>query len=144
VPERPRFHQVNLVVSSTAASLDFYRRLGLDLPEETDLHLELLQEGPVTFELDAHESARIWNASWRRPEGGPSAVLGFEVVEREEVDRLYADLTGEGHPGVQPPFDAFWGARYAIVSDPDGNQIGLMSARDESRRHWPPNEAPDP
>ena len=141
---RPRLHQLNLVVGSTEASLDFYRRLGLDAPAEPDLHLEMEQGGPVTIELDAHESAQIWNASWRRPDGGTNVVLGFEVADRDGVDRIYADLTGAGHPGVQPPFDAFWGARYAIVADPDGNQVGLMSPRDEARQHWPPNEAPDP
>ena len=46
-------------------------------------------------------------------------------------------------PG-QPPFDAFWGARYAIVADPDGNDVGLMSPIDESRRTWPPAESPAP
>ena len=34
----------------------------------------------------------------------------------------------------QPPFDAFWGARYAIVEDPDGNSVGLMSPVDPTRR----------
>jgi hypothetical protein len=46
--------------------------------------------------------------------------------------------------GRQPPFDAFWGARYAIVADPDGNDVGLMSPIDESRRTWPPEESPAP
>jgi uncharacterized glyoxalase superfamily protein PhnB len=49
-----------------------------------------------------------------------------------------------GYLGRQPPFDAFWGARYAIVADPDGNDVGLMSPVDESRRTWPPEESPAP
>jgi hypothetical protein len=28
------------------------------------------------------------------------------------------------------PIDAFWGARYAIIDDPDGNHIGIMSPSD--------------
>ena len=66
------------------------------------------------------------------------------VASREAVDELYGRLTGDGHPGVQPPFDAFWGGRYAIVADPDGNQVGLMSPIDEARRSWPPEASPDP
>jgi predicted enzyme related to lactoylglutathione lyase len=38
----------------------------------------------------------------------------------------------------QPPYDAFWGSRYAIVEDPDGNPVGLMSRRQESQKYWPP------
>jgi len=29
-----------------------------------------------------------------------------------------------------------------IVADPDGNDVGLMSPIDESRRTWPPEESP--
>ena len=43
---------------------------------------------------------------------------------------MYADLTGAGYRGQQPPYDAFWGARYAVVEDPDGNAVGLMSPSD--------------
>jgi uncharacterized glyoxalase superfamily protein PhnB len=37
-------------------------------------------------------------------------------------------------PVQQPPYDAFWGARYAVVSDPDGNAVGIMSPIDPDRR----------
>jgi hypothetical protein len=45
---------------------------------------------------------------------------------------------GARPPSAQPPFDAFWGARYAIVEDPDGNHIGLMSPSDPALRTAPP------
>ena len=32
-----------------------------------------------------------------------------------------------GHRSHLAPFDAFWGARYAVVLDPDGNRIGISS-----------------
>ena len=66
--------------------------------------------------------------------GGPGAVIGFRVESRDEVDRLFTDLTGAGYRGQQPPYDAFWGARYAIVEDPDGNAVGIMSPSDPERR----------
>ena len=46
-------------------------------------------------------------------------------------------LTAAGYAGSQPPYDAFWGARYAIVEDPDGNDVGLMSPIDAQRRFVP-------
>ncbi len=39
----------------------------------------------------------------------------------------YAELTSAGYRGRQPPFDAFWGARYAIVADPDTQICSLGS-----------------
>ena len=35
------------------------------------------------------------------------------------------------------PIDAFWGARYAVVNDPDGNHVGIMSPSDEEHRSVP-------
>ena len=71
-------------------------------------------------------------------------VIGFALRSREAVDEQYAELTSVGYQARQPPFDAFWGARYAIVADPDGNDVGLMSPVDESRRTWPPEQSPAP
>jgi predicted enzyme related to lactoylglutathione lyase len=141
----PRLQQVTLVVGSSERSAAFYRLLGLAVPEAaSDVHVEIPQPAtPVSVELDEVASAGLWNASWRSG-GGTPVILGFGVASREAVDDLYARLTGAGHPGVQPPFDAFWGGRYAIVADPDGNQVGLMSPIDETRASWPPVESPDP
>ena len=68
--------------------------------------------------------------------------LGFQRPTREDVDRMYGEVTGAGYQGRQKPYDAFWGARYAIVADPDGNDVGLMSPIDEQRRTWPPVDSP--
>ena len=61
------------------------------------------------------------------------------MATREDVDDLYAELTSAGYVGQQAPYDAFWGARYAIVEDPSGNSVGLMSPIDEARRAAPPS-----
>ena len=57
---------------------------------------------------------------------------------RDEVDRLVASLTADGVPVQQAPYDAIWGARYAVVSDPDGNAVGIMSPVDDAYRSTPP------
>ena len=51
-------------------------------------------------------------------------------------------MTGAGYEGAQPPYDAFWGARYAVLVDPDGNHVGLMSPSEDARKYWPPKPAP--
>jgi uncharacterized glyoxalase superfamily protein PhnB len=143
----PDLHMLNVVVRDMAASLDFYARLGVAVPDRvktSEVHVQLRMPGGFSLELDTAESARLWHAGWRADPASVGMVVGFTLPSREAVDEHYAELTAAGYVGRQPPFDAFWGSRYAIVADPDGNDIGLMSPLDESRRAWPPEESPSP
>ena len=144
----PVLNQLNLVVRDIDASAAFYRRLGLDVPDtvgdEGIRHVEIVPSGGAQLDLDSEPLAHVYNAAWRRPGGGARALIGFGLASRDAVDETYADITGAGYRGVQPPYDAFWGARYAIVADPDGNEIGLMSPIDDEFRSFPPENSPDP
>lgn len=71
-------------------------------------------------------------------DGRGGVVLFFSVAARADVDRIHAELTRAGYASQQPPEDAFWGARYAIVEDPDGHAVGLMSPMEEARKKPPP------
>jgi catechol 2,3-dioxygenase-like lactoylglutathione lyase family enzyme len=141
----PDLHMLNVVVSDMTASLDFYRRIGVPVPDVGDpsgAHVQLRMPSGFSLELDTAESARLWHAGWRTDPASVHVVIGFALLSRRAVDERYDELTRAGFVGRQPPFDAFWGARYAIVADPDGNDVGLMSPIDESRRNWPPEESP--
>jgi catechol 2,3-dioxygenase-like lactoylglutathione lyase family enzyme len=143
----PDLHMLNLIVGDTAASIEFYRRLGVAVTDDGDgsgVHVQLRMPNGFSLELDSAESVRIWHAGWRADPGSVGMVIGFALPTPEAVDERYGELTAAGYAGRQPPFDAFWGARYAIVADPDGNDVGLMSPIDESRRTWPPEESPAP
>jgi catechol 2,3-dioxygenase-like lactoylglutathione lyase family enzyme len=143
----PDLHMLNLVVGDMPASLEFYRRLGVVAPDSEGMpgaHVQLKMPGGFSLELDTAESARLWHAAWRIDPASVGVVIGFSLRTRQAVDERYAELTSAGYLGRQPPFDAFWGARYAIVADPDGNDVGLMSPVDETRRTWPPGESPAP
>ena len=135
--DRPHLDQINLVVTDMEATVSFYRRLGLDIPDTDpsfqDHHRSAKLSGGIDFDIDSVEFARHWDTGWR----SGAAVFGFKFASREEVDARYADLTLAGYRGQQEPYDAFWGARYAIVEDPDGNAVGLMSSIDPNRRTAP-------
>jgi uncharacterized glyoxalase superfamily protein PhnB len=136
---------LNMVVRDMAASLEFYQRLGIAVPgDAAGAHVQLKMPGGFSLELDTAESARLWHAGWRADPASTQVVLGFMLPTRQAVDDRYADLTSAGYLGRQPPFDAFWGARYAIVADPDGNDVGLMRPVEETRRTWPPQPSPAP
>ena len=49
------------------------------------------------------------------------------ATARNEVDDCYAELIAAGHDGHLEPWDAFWGQRYAVVHDPDGNAVDLFA-----------------
>jgi catechol 2,3-dioxygenase-like lactoylglutathione lyase family enzyme len=143
--EPPQLTHLNLVTRDMRASLEFYRRLGVEAASQQageEPHTELSMPGGFTLELDTAESARTWHAGIRADPASGRVVLGFSVPSREAVDACYAELTAAGYTGRQAPFDAFWGGRYAIVADPDGNDISLTSPVDESKRSWPPEESP--
>ncbi len=136
------FCQLNFVVQDMAATIDFYHRLGLEFEAEPDtFHLAVDLPNGQYLEFDTADFGPQWNSGWRGGFGGP-VVIGFSVPTREAVDETYHDLTAAGAKGQQPPYDPFWGARYAIVEDPDGNAIGLMSPIDPDRRFWPPQPPP--
>ena len=138
-----RFDQLNLVTGDVQASRAFYARLGVAFRDEGDAlwdqhHVSGQQSDdvPVDIDIDSTTFAPKWNTGWP---GGTGVVLGFKVETRDEVDAMVTTLAADGVPVQQPPFDAFWGARYAVVSDPDGNAVGIMSPVDPERRSPPPD-----
>jgi len=123
------FNVIGLVVADMGKSLAFYRRLGLDLPAEADAepHVELALPGGLRLAWDTVETIRSFDPEWTPAQGSPRVGLAFRCAESAEVDRVYAALVGAGYSGHKEPWDAFWGMRYAVVHDPDGNGVDLFA-----------------
>ncbi|WP_405841385.1 VOC family protein [Streptomyces platensis] len=128
-PSAPRFAAIGMVVADMPAALAFYRRLGLDIPADADTapHAEAPLPGGLRLMWDSHETARAIDPDWTPPQGGTPTGLAFECTGPAEVDKLYAELTDAGYTGEKPPWDAFWGHRYAVVQDPDGHGVDLFA-----------------
>ena len=138
-------HQINVVVRDMRRALEFYRVLGLAIeevsPEWTEWakhHSRGWTSNGIRVEFDSVAFAKQWNPGLDEARLGSAAILMFHVSSREEVDRVHARVTAAGHRSHKAPEDAFWGARYAIVEDPDGNSVGIMSTIDDSKRRPPP------
>ena len=120
--------QVNLVVSDLERSRKFFGRFGWKFEPIGDAALLAQMPGGALVSIHLPEFVRLWNAGYDGSTSG-ATVLDISLPDRESVDRLHAEFTSEGHRSCQEPVDAFWGPRYAIVEDPDGNLVGLKSPR---------------
>lgn len=144
---KPDLDQIDLVVRDMEATIAFYRALGVEIPEEAIWrtasgahHVDITMPSGLIVHFDSAALAKVYDRGWREPTGsGTRNVLSFKVSPGEEVDRIHDELTALGYSSAQAPYDTFWGARYAIVEDPDGNHIGIMGPSDPARRSAPPD-----
>ncbi|MGH3899375.1 MAG: VOC family protein [Pseudonocardiaceae bacterium] len=124
-----RLDAIGLVVADMAASLAFYRRLGLDIPADADAapHVEVALPGGLRLLWDTEDTIRSFAPDWTAPKGGNRTSLAFRMPGPAAVDSAYTELTAAGYQGEHPPWDAFWGQRYAVVHDPDGLTVDLFA-----------------
>jgi catechol 2,3-dioxygenase-like lactoylglutathione lyase family enzyme len=127
----PVLDVIGLVTTDLAASLRFYRRLGLDIPTEADgePHVEVSLSGGIRLCWDPVSTILSFDPTWTAPPAGSGhrANLAFRCADPAEVDAVFADLVGAGYSGRHEPWDAFWGQRYATVLDPDGTPVDLYA-----------------
>ena len=125
-----RLDLIGIVVDDMARSLAFYRRLGFDLPPEADAegHVEAVLPGGLRMAWDSVEVVRSFDPEWRPPSGSHRIGLAFACDGPAGVDATFAELVDAGYRAHREPWDAFWGQRYAVVLDPDGNSIDLFAA----------------
>lgn len=107
----------------------FYRLLGFRFPDygPDDMHVEAVTApGDVRLMIDRAELATKLIGAAPRPSNG--AAFGMLCESPAEVDSVAAALTAAGFEMRDPPWDAFWGQRYATAADPDGYLIDLFAA----------------
>jgi|SRR5579884_54495 len=130
------FVGIHMAVTDMAATMAFYRRIGLDVPEgaEQESHVEIDMGGGAHLAFSTPAIIAMYDPGWRGPSAGTATVLQFSLPSREAVDDLYRTLVGAGYTGHLVPIDAFWGNRYCEVDDPDGHTVGFHSAPNDGRR----------
>lgn len=117
----PSLNHVTLECRDYAASVDFYKTLGLqqivDSPGNGYARFEV--PNGVTFSI--HQSDDI----------ATSTVVYFES---KRLDAWVTELSSQGYAFEQMPQDEIWGWREAKLLDPAGNMVCLYSAG-ENRRY---------
>jgi uncharacterized glyoxalase superfamily protein PhnB len=124
----PRLNAIGIVASDMGRSIEFYRLLGVDVPETPDEgHVDAFLQNGVRFMLDSESTMRSFRPDWSR-ETGNQIGIAFECESPAEVDETYRRVVEAGFHGEKEPWDAFWGQRYAQVQDPDGVGVDLYAA----------------
>lgn len=119
---------VGMVVKDMAASLAFYRLLGLPIPEGKDDedYVDVITPNGYRISFNSVKLHRMLEPDWVEPQS-TRISLAFKCDSPAEVDATYERLVAQGYHGHKTPWDAFWGQRYAQVDDPDGNHVDLFA-----------------
>lgn len=118
-----RLNQVTVGCTDYAASVAFYKALGLTLIVDSPPHYARFEtQTGETFSL--HEVEAV---------AAPTTVVYFEI---ETLDETVAALKAAGLTFISDPADQSWGWREARLRDPAGNEICLFWGGDN--RRFPP------
>jgi len=103
---------VTLAVQNMAQSVDFYRKLGLDIEyggEDANFTSFRAGDGFINLIRTGSEAGRWW---------------GRVILRVEDVDSLYSKLK---ESGLEPesPRDGDWGERFFHLKDPDGHELSF-------------------
>ena len=125
-PDMATLNAVGIVTADMAASVRFYRLLGLDVPDPSPDHLDTVLPNGIRLMFDTDAVIGSFDADWKRATGNQLS-LAFECESPAEVDDTYARVVAAGFVGRREPWDAFWGQRYAQLEDPDGVPVDLYA-----------------
>jgi hydroxymethylpyrimidine/phosphomethylpyrimidine kinase len=117
----PSLNHVTVGCRNYAASVDFYKALGLqqivDSPDNAYARFEM--PNGVTFSIQQNDDCAT------------STVVYFES---KRLDAWVTELSSQGYVFEQMPQDESWGWREARLLDPAGNMVCLYHAG-ENRRY---------
>jgi uncharacterized glyoxalase superfamily protein PhnB len=126
----PQLAAIGIVTADMRESVGFYRLLGVEVADPEDSphgHHEATLPNGLRLMWDTEETIRSFDEGWTRATGNVLA-LAFECASPAEVDETYRRVVEAGFPSRKEPWDAFWGQRYAQVSDPDGVPVDLFAS----------------
>src|SRR5882757_514330 len=116
-----------LDVRDLQRSIEFYRLLGLEIPDplpDRPVSLYRMESGVSLVLIEGWAERN--DPSWVRPDRGYQQLMEFLVGDDAAVDAEWTKLTGAGHHGRMAPTKTN-GPYAAMVDDPDGNVVLITS-----------------
>lgn len=122
-------YMVGVIVADMPRALEFYRRLGVDVPEgsEDKQHVEVKMSG-LTFFLNTNQGRAKFDPVRTEATGGYRMILEFYLKQKELVEAKYAEMIGYGYESHVAPYMVSPKMCFAMINDPDGNTILLSGS----------------
>ena len=123
-------YMVGVTTQDMSKSVEFYRRLGLTIPEgdEAKPHIEIKMLDELTFFLNNRPVASDNPALMGTASGSYAILLEFYLKTEAAVVAKYDELIALGYTSYHTPFKTNIGMLFAFVNDPDGNTVLLSGA----------------
>jgi uncharacterized glyoxalase superfamily protein PhnB len=121
---------LGLIVKDMPASLEFYRRLGVAIPDGSEklTHVEV-KMGGLTFFLDSNPNRwdprfdRVSNPQTAEAPDRYSSIIEFYLNEEDSVRAKYDEMVEYGYQGYREPYSTSFGMCFAMLKDPDDNTV---------------------
>lgn len=118
-------YMVGVIVNDIEKSIEFYRRLGVKVPEKHERpNFAQIQMGDMTFFLSQRDQNKTWDPNNTVvSDEGYRIILEFYLKTQEAVEKKYQELLNYGYESHLEPYITPFNMYFAIIKDPDGNQI---------------------
>lgn len=123
-----KLSMVGVIVEDMAKSVEFYRRVGVEIPEGNEnLPYVAVKMDELTFFLSTKQFNQHWDPANTDASGGYRIILEFFLKSREAVDAKYNELVGYGYESHVAPYVTSFNTYFAMVNDPDHNTVLLSN-----------------
>ncbi len=121
-----KLDMVGIIVSEMSKAITFYETLGFTVVgDPNQAYVELNNQG-VRISLNTQEMIEgIYG--FPPASQGEQIELAFLCDGPADVNQVVAKMKEAGYEVFKEPWDAFWGQRYAIIKDLDGNLLSLFA-----------------
>ena len=115
---------IGLASRDLARSVDFYERVGFVRAHQNERGCTMIIGTTKLFIFPAGPQEASTRAITLV--GNPVGIDHISLLV-DDVDRSFAELSARGITFTSLPADQTWGARTAVLQDPDGNNLYLLA-----------------
>ena len=116
---------VGIAASDLKRSVEFYEKLGFTKAFSNERGCLMTAGTARLFVFEVDEKPATQQRAFDLSHNSPGLDhISFTV---DDVDRTYLSAVSKGIGFAVPPSDQEWGARAAMLRDPDGNNIYLLT-----------------
>ena len=115
---------VGIATRDLALSVRFYQNLGFAKAHQNERGCTMIAG---TIKLFIFRAGSQESSSRAISLEGNPPVIDHSSILVDDVDRTFAELQGRGVEFVTGPADQSWGARTAVLRDPDGNNLYFLA-----------------